>query len=264
MLNRVLVKQENEYATISHGMFFPPMFFPHWSFQMSYFSKNDITFQQQQELSLQERRIAFLRSVYLWLVGGFGVAAVGAFVSYVTLPVVAPFMGSWFMWLLFFAQIGAIFFAQAVSRKKPLNILAYVIFTVISGYVMGLISLMYASTIGIGVVLAAAGMTALDFLLLSAIAFISKKDFSFLRTFIIVGVGIFFFGGLIAAIFQLELLSLAFAAVAVVACSAKILYDTSNMLRTEDFSDPAGFALSLFVSLYNIFISILRLLGGRR
>ena len=36
------------------------------------------------------------------------------------------------------------------------------------------------------------------------------------------------------------------------------------MLRTGDFSDPAGFALALFVSLYNIFISLLRLLGGRR
>jgi modulator of FtsH protease len=36
------------------------------------------------------------------------------------------------------------------------------------------------------------------------------------------------------------------------------------MLRTEDYSDPAGFALSLFVSLYNIFLSLLRLLGGRR
>jgi FtsH-binding integral membrane protein len=36
------------------------------------------------------------------------------------------------------------------------------------------------------------------------------------------------------------------------------------MLKTEDFSDPAGFALSLFVSLYNIFIALLRILAGRR
>lgn len=234
---------------------------------MSYFSKNDITFQQPQPLSIQEQRAAFLRSVYLWLMGGFGVAAVGAYLSYATLPMALPYIsqfGRGFMWGLFIAQIGAIFFAQAVSRKKPLNIFAYALFTLISGYVLGFISVIYATTIGFGVVLAAAGMTALDFLLLSAIAFITKKDFSFLRNFIIIGVGIFFFGGLIAAIFQLELLSLAFAAVAVIACSAKILYDTSNMLKTEDFSDPAGFALSLFVSLYNIFISILRLLGGRR
>ena len=231
-------------------------------------SQSDYTFQQ--PLSLLERRVAFLRSVYLWLMGGFGVASLGAYFSYSTLEsFTAPLMnklGNGFVWVLFGAQMGAIFFAQAVSRKKPLNILAYSLFTLISGYVAGLICLMYAHAIpnGWNIVLTAAGLTALDFLLLSAIAFISKKDFSFLRTFIIVGVGIFFFGGIIAAIFHLELLSMAFAAVAVIACSAKILYDTSNMLRTEDFSDPAGFALSLFVSLYNIFISLLRILGGRR
>ena len=96
------------------------------------------------------------------------------------------------------------------------------------------------------------------------INFVTKKDFGFLRSFVIVGVAVMFFGGLVAAIFHLETMSLVIAGVAVIACSAKILYDTSAMLRTQDYSDPAGFALSLFVSLYNIFISLLRLLGGRR
>ena len=36
------------------------------------------------------------------------------------------------------------------------------------------------------------------------------------------------------------------------------------MLRSDDFGDPAGFALALFVNLYIIFISLLNLLGGRR
>ena len=60
------------------------------------------------------------------------------------------------------------------------------------------------------------------------------------------------------------MLGLVAAAVAVVACSAKVLYDTSVMLKTDVLSDPAGFALSLFVSLYNILLSLMRLLGGRR
>ena len=113
--------------------------------------------------------------------------------------------------------------------------------------------------------LAAFGMTAGDFLLLTVITFVTKKDFSFLRNFVIIGIGVMFFGSLIGAIFHLETLQPpGHLGVAVIACSAKILYDTSAMLRTQDFSDPAGFALSLFVSLYNIFLSLLRLLGGRR
>lgn len=212
-------------------------------------------------------RISFVRSVYLWLMGGFAVAGLAALAAWITTPLwVAAFqsMGRMFGWLIFGAQMGAIFFAQAVSRRRPLNILAYVLFTGISGYVAGMISIIYATTIGPATVLAAAGMTAADFLVLTVITFVTKKDFSFLRSFVIVGVAVMFFGGLVAAIFNLETMSLVIAGVAVIACSAKILYDTSAMLRTQDYSDPAGFALSLFVSLYNIFISLLRLLGGRR
>jgi len=218
------------------------------------------------EAGLQDR-IAFVRNVYLWLMGGFIVAGLAALGAWVTTPLWLAALRSspqMFMLLLFAAQMGAIFFAQAVSRRRPLNILAYALFTGISGYVAGMISIIYATTIGPGVVLAAAGMTAGDFLLLTTITFVSKKDFSFLRNFVIIGIGVMFFGGLIAWIFKLEGFSLIIAAVAVIACSAKILYDTSAMLRTQDFSDPAGFALNLFVSLYNIFLSLLRLLGGRR
>jgi modulator of FtsH protease len=218
------------------------------------------------QAGLQDR-ISFIRSVYLWLMGGFAVAGLAALAAYVTTPLWVAAMqstGRMFGWLIFGAQMGAILFAQAVSRKRPLNIFAYALFTAISGYVAGMISIIYATTIGPGVVLAAAGMTAGDFLVLTVVTFVTKKDFSFLRNFVIVGVAVMFFGGLIAAIFQLETFSLVIAGVAVIACSAKILYDTSAMLRTQDFSDPAGFALSLFVSLYNIFISLLRLLGGRR
>ena len=218
------------------------------------------------QAGLQDR-VSFVRSVYLWLMGGFAVAGLAALAAWATTPLWFAALRSspqMFMLLLFAAQMGAIIFAQAVSRRRPLNILAYVLFTGISGYVAGMISIIYATTIGPGVVLAAAGMTAGDFLVLTVITFVSKKDFSFLRNFVIIGIGVMFFGGLIAWIFKLEGFSLIISAVAVIACSAKILYDTSAMLRTQDFSDPAGFALTLFVSLYNIFISLLRLLGGRR
>lgn len=212
-------------------------------------------------------RVAFVRSVYLWLGAGFAVAALGALGALASMPLwVAGFksMGRMFMLLMLAAQMGAIFFAQAVSRKRPLNLLAYGLFTAISGYLAGMIALIVGAQSGFGTVALAAGMTAGDFLLLTATTFISKKDFSFLRSFVVVGIGIMFFGGLAAMLFNLPTFSLVVSAVAVIACSAKILWDTSAMLRTDDLEDPAGWALSLFVSLYNIFISLLNLLGNRR
>jgi len=213
--------------------------------------------------SVQDR-ISFVRSVYLWLMGGFAVAGLGALSAPYVAASLIPLTGRFFVWALFIAQFGTLMWASAVSRRKPMNRVAYGVFTYVSGVIAGIISLVVARQSGASIVLAAAGMTAADFLVLTLVAFVTKKDFSFLRNFVIVGISVMFFGGLIAAIFHLDTLGLLVSAVAVIACSAKILWDTSAMLRTGDTSDPAGFALSLFVSLYNIFISLLRLLGGRR
>ena len=215
--------------------------------------------------SRAEDRVAFVRDVYLWLMGGFGVAFLGALCAPFVANALFPVLGQAFVWVLFIAQFGSLMWASAVSRRKPLNRYAYTLFTFICGIFAGIIVSMVARTSGPDIVMAAFGMTAADFLLLTGVAVFSKADFSFLRSFVIVGIGVMFFGSLVSAIFHLETLGLIVSAVAVIACSAKILWDTSSMLKTEDFSDPAGFALSLFVSLYNIFISLLRLLqGGRR
>lgn len=215
------------------------------------------------QAGLQDR-VSFVRSVYLWLMGGFAVAFLGALSAPFVAQALAPATGRFFSWILIIAQFGALMFASSVSRQKPLNRLAYALFTYVSGVIAGIVVMIVAAQSGFGTVMAAFGMTAGDFLLLTIVTFVTKKDFSFLRGFVVIGVGVMFFGSLIGAIFHLETLSLLAAGVAVIACSAKILYDTSAMLRTQDFSDPAGFALNLFVSLYNIFLSLLRLLGGRR
>jgi modulator of FtsH protease len=214
--------------------------------------------------SQAEERTAFIRNVYLWLMGGFVVAGVGALSAPYIAAALIPALGRAFVWVLFGAQFGSLLWAGAVSRRKPMNRYAYAIFTYICGIFAGIIVASVAQTSGPNIVLAAFSMTAADFLVLTAVAVFSKRDFSFLRNFVIVGITVMFFGSLLSAIFHLETMGLVISAVAVIACSAKILWDTSNMLRTGDFSDPAGFALSLFVSLYNIFLSLLRLLGGRR
>jgi modulator of FtsH protease len=196
--------------------------------------------------------------------GGFAVAALGAlsapYVAMALVPVAGRFLG----WVLFGIQFGTLLFASAVSRRAPLNRLAYVLFTFVSGVIAGIVALVVAQGAGFMPVFTALGLTGVVFLTLTITAVVSKKDFSFLRNFVIVGIAVMFFGSLAAAIFHLETFSLVISGVAVVACSAKLLWDTSAMLRTEDLSDPAGFALSLFVSLYNIFIALMNLLGGRR
>ncbi|HJW71989.1 MAG TPA: Bax inhibitor-1 family protein [Geothrix sp.] len=211
-----------------------------------------------------DARLGFVRSVYMWLMGGFAVAALGAlsapFIAAALIPVVGQFLG----WVLFGVQFGTLMFASSVSRRAPLNKVAYGLFTFVSGVIAGIVALVIAQGAGFTPVFTAFGLTGVVFMTLTVTAFVSKKDFSFLRNFVIVGIAVMFFGGLAAAIFHLETFGLIISGVAVIACSAKLLWDTSAMLRTQDHSDPAGFALALFVSLYNIFIALMNLLGGRR
>jgi len=223
-------------------------------------------FQQSWQGASQETksRVDFVRSVYLWLMGGFAVAALGALSAPMIGRALIAVAGGFWHWILFGVQFGTLMFASAVSRRRPLNRIAFGLFTYISGAIAGIVALIVAQGAGFMPVLTAFSLTGVVFLTLTVTAFVSKRDFSFLRNFVIVGVVVAVFGSLAAAIFHLETLSLVISGVAVIAFSAKLLWDTSAMLRTNDFGDPAGFALSLFVSLYNIFISLMNLLGGRR
>ncbi len=212
-------------------------------------------------------RLQFVRQVYLWLMAGFGVALVGAVGAFLTVPFWAPLLnagGRVFMLALVLGQFAALWMARRTAQTRPLNIATYGLATGVSGFIAGMVSLMVASQSGAGVVLSALGLTALAFLALTVVAFVSKKDFSFLGSFVVVGLVIGLGGSFIAFFFNLPLFSLVISGVIVLASSAKILWDTSAMLRTADLSNPVGFALALFVNLYNIFISLLNILGGAR
>lgn len=215
--------------------------------------------------SRAEERTAFVRSVYLWLMGGFGVAAVGAMASPIILGYLIGAMGRFFFWPIIIVYFGTFFWAQKVSRTKPQNRYAFAAFTFVAGILAGMAMIAAAQQSGPGIVLAAFAMTAADFLVLSAVAHITKKDFSFLGSFVMVGLVVALVAMVIGFFVPMEIFHLAISAVIVIACSAKILWDTSRMLQAGDYGDAAGFALSLFISLLNIFLNLLRLLsGGRR
>jgi FtsH-binding integral membrane protein len=215
--------------------------------------------------SRAEERSAFVRSVYLWLMGGFAVAAVGVLSTPFVVGALAKVFGGYLFLPLIVGFYGTAMWARSVSTKRPQNRYAYAAFTFVAGILAGICMVSAAKAAGPGIVLAAFAMTAADFLVLSSVAFITKKDFSFLGSFILMGMGVAVVGIIIGFFYQAEIFHLMISAIIVIACSAKILWDTSRMLQTGDYSDAAGFALSLFISLLNIFLNLLRLLsGGRR
>lgn len=109
------------------------------------------------------------------------------------------------------------------------------------------------------VMLAFAG-TAAIFLGLSAYALMTKKDFGFMGGFLAVGILLAFLAGLAAIFFEIPTLALTVSAVFVLLMSGFILYETSAILHGGETNYVLA-TVSLYVSLFNLFTSLLHLLG---
>lgn len=129
------------------------------------------------------------------------------------------------------------------------------------GYTIGpLLNHYLAMAQGEQIVMTAFGGTAVSFLAMSGLAIFSKRDFSFLGKFLFVGLIVAFVAGLASIFFEMSALSLAVSAMFVLLSSGVILWQTSEIVRGGE-TNYIRATVTLFVSLYNIFISLLQLAG---
>jgi len=109
------------------------------------------------------------------------------------------------------------------------------------------------------VMMAMAG-TATIFVGLSGYALTTRKDFSFMGGFLMVGVLVAFLAGLGAIFFEIPALSLTVSAAFVLLMSGLILYETSNIIHGGETNYVMA-TVTLFVAIFNLFTSLLHLLG---
>ena len=113
---------------------------------------------------------------------------------------------------------------------------------------------------GSQVVMMAMGGTGAVFLGLSGYALSSRRDFSFMGGFLTAGILVAFLAGLGAIFFQLPALSLGVSAMFVLLMSGLILYETSNLVHGHETNYIMA-TVTLYVAIYNLFLSLLQLLG---
>ena len=113
---------------------------------------------------------------------------------------------------------------------------------------------------GTELVMMALGGTGALFLGLSGYALTSRKDFSFMRGMLFTGVWVAFLAGLGAMFFHMPGLSLAVSAMFVVLMSGMILYQTGQLVNGGETNYILA-TITLYTSLFNLFLSLLRLLG---
>ena len=152
-------------------------------------------------------------------------------------------------------------FAVHKLKDSGWGILAVFAMTGFMGYTLGPVISRYLGLPNGGeIVMQAMGATAVIFVGLSAYALTTKKDFSFMGGFLMVGILLAFLAGLAAIFFAIPALSLTVSAAFVLLMSGLILYETSNIIHGGETNYVLA-TVTLFVSIFNLFTSLLQLLG---
>jgi modulator of FtsH protease len=152
-------------------------------------------------------------------------------------------------------------FLTARLRDSGWGLLSVFGLTGFMGYTLGpVISHYLAMPNGHQVVTMAMGSTAAIFLGLSAYATASRRDFSFMGGFLMVGIVVAFLAGLGAIFFEVPALALTVSAVFVLLMAGLILYQTSQIIHGGETNYIMA-TVTLYVSIFNLFTSLLHLLG---
>lgn len=129
------------------------------------------------------------------------------------------------------------------------------------GFALGPMLTMYLSLPnGPQLVMTALGGTAVIFLSLSAYALTTKRDFSFMGGFLMVGFMVVLIAALANIFLAMPALSLALSAAIIMIMSGFILWDTSRIIHGGE-TNYIHATVQLYLNIFNIFINLLALLG---
>ncbi|OES32026.1 inhibitor of apoptosis-promoting Bax1 family protein [Alteromonas macleodii] len=134
-------------------------------------------------------------------------------------------------------------------------------FTGLMGASLGYTLNFYLGVAGPGLIMEALGATALVFFALSGYALTTKKDFSFMGGFLVVGLVVVLVAAIANIFFAVPAVSLAISAAIVFIMSGFILFDTSRIIHGGE-TNYIRATVSLYLNIYNLFTSILHLLGA--
>ncbi|WP_076443413.1 Bax inhibitor-1 family protein [Chryseobacterium sp. RU37D] len=184
----------------------------------------------------------------------------------VPVELIAMMFGQKYTWLLI---IGVFWLASilankwSLSQSKSIQYLGLGFYILLEAVIF--LPLIYIAVLQAGtvVIYQAAMLTIAMFAGISAVAFTSKRDFSFLRNIIIIG-GFISLGLIVGGIIFGFNLGLWFSVLMVILASATILYQTSKLKDSYTTDQYVGASLQLFASIMLLFWYILRILMSRR
>lgn len=164
--------------------------------------------------------------------------------------------------ILFIVGWFGLLFLTTKLQNSVWGVVSCFAFTGFAGYFLGPILNMYIQGFSNGsqLVLTSLGATGAIFLALSAYVITTRRDFTFMGGFLFIAVAAAFLAGLANLFFQLPMLQLVVSGAFAVISSGYILFTTSAIIQGGERNYIMA-TVSLFVSLFNLFLSLLQILS---
>lgn len=202
----------------------------------------------------------FIKQTYQLFAASLLAGAAGAYVGIYALARV--FLENKLMfWVLFGVELVLLFALMAKKRETPLNLILLFAFTFCSG--LTLTPLLYSVLslpAGAVIVAQALALTSVAFGGLSIFAMNTKRDFTTMGKMLFIALIVVICASLLNIFMASPILQLVISSVAAILFSFYILYDTQNIIR-GNYETPVEGAVALYLDFYNLFVSLLQILG---
>ena len=204
-----------------------------------------------------DERLAFLGKVYGVFLLSLLTAACGVFFG--LQPIVLHYVGEHYV-IFSFAEIGLLWAAGRLMYKPGINKLALFGFAFFSGVVLGPICYGLMAVAGGSPILIykSLGLTGSIFIGLTVYVFVTKSDFCYLGSSLIIGLITLLVLTLFYFVFPGNIFDLIISGIGAALFSGFVLYDTSRIMRRLSGNQYIEGALSLYVDFMNLFLIISR------
>jgi FtsH-binding integral membrane protein len=166
-------------------------------------------------------------------------------------------------WLTMLAVFVPLMAAQGARTRFPLNVAMVLLFAFAMGVMIGP-TLIGKAGFDSGLVTQAATITVGAFGTLTLYAFASRRDFSAWGSFFVVGLWVLIATSLLNMFFGNATSSLWIAGGTVLIFSGLLVFDTWRLRNVYGPEDYVIAAVAIYLDLLNMFLAILRILGGGR
>ena len=205
-------------------------------------------------------RTAFISKVYLFFLLSLLSAACGVMLGLT--PVVLQIVAKHYF-LFCFAEIGLLYGAAGLMHKPGIKRIVLFGFAFLSGIVLGPLFYILMSMVGVSPILLYNGLalTGCIFGGLTVYVFVTKTDFSYLGSSLVVGLITLLVSTLLYFVFPSSTFDLLITGIGAALFSGFVLYDTSRIMHHLSRDQYIEGSLSLYIDFLNLFLIISRWLG---